>query len=184
MNGDRLTNTLYHLKFREDKIGETLCETRMTRNEVAKFRNAVINDFYFQMHYDDLPLWGFIGKMEDSNLALEETRPRYYLFKHVQFDALYNGNQIIEIHAFSHPNHAVDITEDAEVDLKFTYSVIWNATLTRFENRMSRYLQASLHPVNRQIQWFSFLNSLVVLVLLMGLLVLLFMRRLNNDLRM
>lgn len=184
MTGDRLTNTLYSLKFQEVKREETLCQKRLTRNEVSKFRDAVINDFYFQMHYDDLPLWGFIGKIENSNVALEETRPRYYLFKHVQFDALYNGNQIIEIHAFSHPNHAVDITEDAEVDVNFTYSIFWNATSTQFEDRMNRYLQVSLLPVNRQIHWFSFLNSLVVLVLLTGLLLLFFMRRLNNDLRM
>jgi hypothetical protein len=25
---------------------------------------AVEDDWYFQMYYDDLPVWGFIGKME------------------------------------------------------------------------------------------------------------------------
>ncbi|KAK4762337.1 hypothetical protein SAY86_008105 [Trapa natans] len=184
LTGDRLTNSLYSLKFQEVKREDTICEKRLTRNEIAKFRDAVMNEFYFQMHYDDLPLWGFIGKMENSDVAIEETGPRYYLFKHVQFDALYNGNHIIEIRAFSHPNHAVDITEDTEVDVKFTYSVFWNATTTKFQDRMNRYIQASMLPVNRQIHWFSFINSLVILVLLTGLLLMFFMRRLNNDLRM
>ncbi|OWM73657.1 transmembrane 9 superfamily member 5 [Punica granatum] len=184
LSGDRLTNTLYSLKFGEVKTGVTLCKKRLSRDEVAMFRDAVINDFYFQMHYDDLPLWGFIGKIEDSNWALEEMMPRYYLFKHIKFDAFYNGNQIIEIRAFGHPNHVVDITEDDEVDMEFTYSVFWNTTSTRFEDRMNRYLQTSMLPINKQIHWFSLLNSLVVLVLLMGLFALLFMRRLNNDLRM
>jgi hypothetical protein len=28
------------------------------------FLQAVKEDWYFQMYYDDLPVWGFIGKME------------------------------------------------------------------------------------------------------------------------
>ena len=38
-------------------------------------------DYYFQMFYDDLPIWGFVGKMEKI------PKPhgfdyRYYLFTH------------------------------------------------------------------------------------------------------
>ncbi|XP_034688990.1 transmembrane 9 superfamily member 5-like [Vitis riparia] len=183
LNGDCLTNALYELKFREDKIGETLCQKKLKGDEVAKFRNAVSNDFYFQMYYDDLPLWGFIGKVEDENWTVNENGPKYYLFKHVQFDALYNGNQIIEIRAFSDPNHVVDITEDVDISVKFTYSILWKETSTQFENRMDKYSRASLFPTHQQIRWFSFINSFVIIVLLMGLLTMIFMRHLKNDLR-
>jgi hypothetical protein len=27
---------------------------------------AVMDDWYFQMYYDDLPVWGFIGKVRSS----------------------------------------------------------------------------------------------------------------------
>lgn len=178
-----MTNALYELKFRENKIGETLCQKKLKGDEVAKFRNAVSNDFYFQMYYDDLPLWGFIGKVEDENWTVNENGPKYYLFKHVQFDALYNGNQIIEIRAFSDPNHVVDITEDVDISVKFTYSILWKETYTQFENRMDKYSRASLFPTHQQIRWFSFINSFVIIVLLMGLLTMIFMRHLKNDLR-
>lgn len=183
LNGDRLTNALYELKFREDKTRETLCQKKFKVAEVAKFRDAVIDDFYFQMYYDDLPLWGFVGKVEQESGILGDKGPKYYLFKHVRFDVLYNGDQVIEVRAFSDPNHVVDITEDVEIDVTFTYSVIWNESSTKFKDRLGKYSRASLVPIRRQIHWFSFINSVVIIVLLMGLLTLLFMRRLKNDMR-
>ncbi|XP_022732281.1 transmembrane 9 superfamily member 5-like [Durio zibethinus] len=181
--GDRLTSALYKLKFGEDKIVETLCHKKLERDDVTKFRDAVINDFYFQMYYDDLPFWGFVGKIEEDSWTFEEKAPKYFLFKHVQFDLLYNGNQVIEVRAFGDPDQVVDITEDVGIDVKFTYSVIWNTTSAAFETRMDRYSRASSLPIHQQIHWFSFINSIIIIMLLMGLLTLLFMRRLKNDLR-
>ncbi|KAJ9558959.1 LOW QUALITY PROTEIN: hypothetical protein OSB04_013573, partial [Centaurea solstitialis] len=183
LNGVRLTNTLYTLNFRQDKVGETLCNKKLKRDDLKTFRNAITNDFYFQMYYDDLPLWGFTGKMEEENWTGDGNGPKYYVFKHVQFDALYNDDRIIEIRAFSDPNHAVDITEETEIDVKFTYSISWNATSNGFENRMNKYSRASVSPAQRQIHWFSFGNGVVVIVLLVGLLTMMFMRHLKNDLR-
>ncbi|KAB5561653.1 hypothetical protein DKX38_006610 [Salix brachista] len=182
LNGDRLSSSLYELKFREDKTGVTLCEQRLKGHEVARFRNAVIDDFYFQMYYDDLPLWGFVGKIEEQSWILGEKKFKYYLFKHVQFDVLYNDNQVIEISAFSDPDHAVDITGDVDVDLKFTYSVFWNATPSKFETRMDKYARASLLPVRSQIRWFSFYISIANIVLFTGLLMVFLKRLLKKDL--
>lgn len=183
LNGDRLTNTLYELNFREEKHRTTLCPKKLKAADVAKFRDAVINDFYFQMFYDDLPLWAFVGKVEDESWNTGEKRPKYYLFKHVQFDAVYNDNQVIEIKAFSDPNNVVDITGDAEIDVEFTYTVNWNATSAKFESRMDKYSKASLLPIRQKMHWFSLIESIVIIVLLMGFLALLIMRRLKNDLR-
>ncbi|XP_076911675.1 transmembrane 9 superfamily member 5-like [Bidens hawaiensis] len=183
LNGDRLTNTLYNLNFREDKVDQLLCNKNLKLDEITKFKTAISAEYYFQMYYDNLPLWGFIGKMEDNNWAGDGSGPTYYLFKHVQFDALYNGDQVIEIRAFSDPNHAVDITDKTEIDVTFTYSINWNSTTSEYNSRMNKYSKASLLPTQRQIHWFSFINSVVIIVLLLGLLILLFMRHLKNDLK-
>ncbi|XP_057483220.1 transmembrane 9 superfamily member 5-like [Actinidia eriantha] len=183
LSGDRLVNALYDLKFREDKSGQILCHKKLKRDEIAKFRDAIINEYYFQMYCDDLPFWGFIGKLEEESWSLDGKGPKYYLFEHVQFNVFYNDDQVIETRAFSDPIHFVDITEDVETSVKFTYSVIWNATSIEFENRMDKYSRASLFPTHRQIHWFSFINSIVIMVLLMGLLMVLFMRHLKNDLK-
>nr|KJB55631.1 hypothetical protein B456_009G086000 [Gossypium raimondii] len=183
LSGDRLTSALYKLNFRENKVAETLCHKKLEGDDVAKFRDAVINDFYFQMYYDDLPFWGFVGKIEEDSWTLEKKSLKYFLFKHVQFDVLYNGNQIIEVHAIGDPNQVVDITEDVGVDVQFTYSVVWNTTSAAFDTRMDRYSRASSLPIHLKIHWFSFINSVITIMLLIGLLTLLFMRRLRNDLR-
>ncbi|MFS7908061.1 putative nonaspanin (TM9SF) [Helianthus anomalus] len=183
LNGDRLTNTLYNLNFREDKVDQLLCYKKLKLDEITKFITAIHADYYFQMYYDDLPLWGFIGKTEDNNWAGDGSGPAYYLFTHVQFDAFYNSDQVIEIRAFSDPNHAVDITDKTEIDVKFTYSINWNSTTSEYKNRMNKYSKASLLSTQRQIHWFSFVNSVVIVVLLMGVLILLFMRHLKNDLK-
>ena len=182
LNGDRLTNTLYAINFREEKSLKILCQKKLRVAEIAKFRDAVIKDFFFQMYYDDLPFWAFVGKVEES-WTLDQKRPKYYLFTHVQFDALYNENQIIEVQAFSDPSHVLDITEDVETFVEFTYSVNWNATSVKFKNRMEKYSKASLLPIRQKIHWFSFINSIVIIVLMMGFLTLLIMRRLKNDMR-
>lgn len=183
LNADRLTNALYELKFRENKVGHILCHKKVSEDDVTKFRNAVLNDFYFQMYYDDLPLWGFIGRVEDNSWNINDEGPKYYLFRHVQFDALYNDDQVIEIRAFSDPANIVDITNTVDTTVQFTYSVSWNETFSPFKNRMNKYSRASLLPTPKQIHWFSFINSIVIIVLLMGLLVMMFMRHLKNDLK-
>lgn len=183
LNGDRLGNALYEFKFREDKIGETLCQKKLTIDQVESFKEAINRDFYFQFYLDDLPFWGFIGKIEEDNWTPGGGGPNYYLFSHVQFDVLYNGNRVIEVNAFGDPNRAVDITKDVDIDVKFTYSVLWNATELQFENRMDRYSRASLTPVYRQVHWFSLINSIVIILLLIGLLALLYMRHLKSDLK-
>ncbi|KAF5201263.1 Transmembrane 9 superfamily member [Thalictrum thalictroides] len=38
LNGDRLTNSLYQLKFREDKTMEMICWKLLKRKDIAQFR--------------------------------------------------------------------------------------------------------------------------------------------------
>ena len=38
-------------------------------------------DYYFQMFYDDLPIWGFVGRLEKISKP-HGTEYRYYLFTH------------------------------------------------------------------------------------------------------
>lgn len=184
LNGHRLANAPYGLEFAVNKTGIILCPRNLDKDDVTKFRNAIANDFYYQMYYDDLPLWAYIGKIEDESWSDDgKGKKRYFLFTHVQFDALYNGNQVIEIHAFSDPSHVVDVTEDVDIIVEFTYSIFWTQTNMPHDSRMERYSRASTLPILHQSHWFSFLNSIVIIILLTVLLTLLFTRHLKNDLR-
>ncbi|KAG2260125.1 hypothetical protein Bca52824_079419 [Brassica carinata] len=159
LNGDRFMSSLYDLKFKEDKTDSVLCHKRLTSSEVARFRDTIAQDFYFQMYYDDLPLWGFVGKVErDYSVHGGEENAKYYLFSHLSFNVLYNADEVIGIQSLSVPSYLIDISENAEVDVQFTYSISWNLSSERSETRMDKYSQASFHPISKKIQYFSFLN--------------------------
>lgn len=49
LEGDRMTSTEYDLPFRVDKEHEKLCSRTLTVEEVQKFRQAINDDFYFQV---------------------------------------------------------------------------------------------------------------------------------------
>lgn len=72
------------------------------------------------MFYDDLPVWGFIGKIE--KYVKTDTR-KYFLFTHFHFDLAYNEDRVIEISVSSDPRKSVDITQGDSLKVEFSYSV-------------------------------------------------------------
>ncbi len=46
------------------------------------------------MYLDDLPVWGFIGKLEKGAGSSKE---RLFLFTHFHFELLYNKDNVIEV---------------------------------------------------------------------------------------
>ena len=63
LGGDRLVNTPFDLGFKVDKPDEKICTKQLTRKDQVNLKNAIENDFYFQMIFDQLPLWGLVGKV-------------------------------------------------------------------------------------------------------------------------
>ncbi|KAF5841834.1 putative transporter [Dunaliella salina] len=140
LEGDRLVSTPYDMKFREDRDNQLLCKKHLSREDVQAFRDAVKGDYYFQMYLDDLPVWGFIGKVEKRESSKEE---RYFLFTHFHYDLLYNKNNVIEVDVSSDPLRTVDITSASEMEVEFSYSVKWRETKITYEHRMDRYARYS-----------------------------------------
>lgn len=179
LNGDRLVSSPYKLEFRKNKEPETACKRKLKKEDVAQFRAAVSKDYYFQMYYDDLPIWGFIGKVDKENK--DPSDYKYYLYRHIHFDISHNNGRVIEINVHTDPSALVDLTEDKEVEVEFTYSAGWKETTTPFEKRMEKYSQSSSLPHHLEIHWFSIINSGVTVILLTGFLATILMRVLKND---
>jgi hypothetical protein len=80
LNGDRLVDAPYELNFKEDKNSKILCKKTLTKEQVTKLRDAVAKDYYFQMYYDDLPLWGFLRKLDkDREQGMPNTMLHFLL---------------------------------------------------------------------------------------------------------
>ncbi|URE14341.1 Endomembrane protein 70 [Musa troglodytarum] len=179
LNGDRLVDAPYELNFREEKRSKSLCKKSLSKKDVGKLRDAVSKDYYFQMYYDDLPLWGFLGRIKKDKP--DSSKSKYLLFKHIHFEILYNGDRVIEINVQADPNLSVDITDDKEINVEFSYSVSWKKTEVPFEKRMEKYSKSSFLPHHLEIHWFSIVNSCVTVLLLTGFLATILMRVLKND---
>ncbi|KAK6786436.1 hypothetical protein RDI58_014961 [Solanum bulbocastanum] len=78
-------------------------------------------------------------------------------------------DRVIEIIARLDPRSILDLKEDREVDVEFTYTKKWKGTYILFENRMDKFIQTSLLYI-LEIHWFSIINSCVTFLLLMGFL--------------
>ena len=190
LKGDRPTKTLYDIKFREDKKFASLCKKTLTAEEVVKFRQAIIDDYYFEMMIDELPIWGYVGELEtrggkasDGSAAPAGSvnATRDFLFTHLDFSIAYNNQHIIEVNVSADPLQRVDLAHPGSKDVEFSYSVRWLASDVPLAERMSRYAQYSFLPQSFEIHWLSIINSFVLVLLLTGFLSIILMRVLKND---
>ena len=65
LEGDRLVNTPFKIPFKTDRNDEFLCNKELSQKDQHKLKRAIESDYYFQMYFDQLPLWGFLGKVRD-----------------------------------------------------------------------------------------------------------------------
>ena len=103
------------------------------------------------MFYDDLPIWGFIGKVEKVMHPGEKTEYKFFLFTHIHFDILYNGNRVIEVNVSTDPSKIKDITQGDKLLVDFTYSVKWKDTTIPYEKRMDKYSRYSFLPQHLEV---------------------------------
>ena len=112
------------------------------------------------MFYDDLPIWGFIGKTEKLMRPGEKPSLRFYLFTHIHFDILYNGNRVIEVNVSTDPARTVDITNGDKIIVDYTYSVSWREAPIPYEKRMEKYSRYSFLPQHLEVRLHSHAGNL------------------------
>jgi hypothetical protein len=189
VDGNRMVATPYELSFKKDKQRTTLCSKTISGDDLDAFRKAVSKDYYFQFLYDDLPIWGYVGKVEAVKPAAAGASttaapaPKLFLFTHFQFDVSYNGERVIEINVSTDPTQVVDISDEIgdQVTAEFTYGVTWKETAVTFDKRMDKYRKYQFLKQHLEIHWFSIINSCVTVLLLTGFLATILMRVLKND---
>ncbi|XP_028098204.1 transmembrane 9 superfamily member 2-like isoform X3 [Camellia sinensis] len=178
--GDRLASAPYKIDFLVEKDAELACKKKLKKEEVSQFRTALAQDYYIEMYFDDLPAWAFIGKVDRPYLA-ETNDYKYLLFTHMVFEFLYNKEHVIEITARIDQSFVIDLTEDKEVNVEFTYTVKWRETNIAFEKRMEKYSSSSSLPRHLRIHWFAVMNSCLAVLILLGCLVMFYVRVLKKD---
>jgi len=170
LSGYELVQSPIKIHFKTDVKSKLLCEVKngLSSSEVEKFTQAVIDQYWFEFFLDDLPIWGLVGDVQETDSVP-------FIWTHQTLHIRYNEDRIIE----------VTLNQDSPFNLvankafSWTYSIEWEATDIEFEERFDRYLDDKFFE--HQIHWFSLFNSFMMLTFLVGLVSIILMRALKKD---
>jgi transmembrane 9 superfamily protein 3 len=103
------------------------------------------------MFYDDIPIWSFIGKTEKENRNGKD-HIFYYLSLHMHFDTVYNGNRVVDVMLSAVKSMPVEIPEEGDFTLHYSYSVKWTAAATPFEKWLTKFEFYAYGPEHLKIR--------------------------------
>lgn len=101
LSGFELKGSIYPINFRDNVEDKEVCRfcslnssfilTYLTisvntdEDVYDRFSEAIQSQYWFEFFFDDLPLWGLVGVIQDD---------KKYLYLHYQFTIEYNDNQV------------------------------------------------------------------------------------------
>jgi len=182
--GDRRETSPYELTFMDNVHWRLLCNQHLTPDQVNQLKEAIHNNWFFEMFIEDLPMWGYIGDIAGEDLILGEVESSStYLFPHLHFRIGVNDNRIVATSLSTDSEKKVDITDVTKgVNVDFTYSVEWYPEPDlKWRDRMSRYHDSRFLPSTFEVHWLSIINAFVLVLLLTAFLVIILLRVLKND---
>ena len=94
--GDRRETAPYEITFLDSVDWRLLCKKELGKTELTRLKNAIHDNYFFEMFVEDLPMWGYIGDVANEDLIIGEVEgSKTYLFPHLHFYLGYNGDQIV-----------------------------------------------------------------------------------------
>jgi transmembrane 9 superfamily member 1 len=96
--GDRRETSPYEISFMDSVDWRLLCQTTLEKSDLQKLKDAIHNNYFFEMFIEDLPMWGYIGDVTDEDLIIGEVQgSKTFLFPHLHFFIGYHDNQIVAV---------------------------------------------------------------------------------------
>jgi len=94
--GDRRETSPYEISFQDSVDWRLLCKATLDKEQMLKFKEAIHNNYFFEMFVEDLPMWGYIGDATNEDFLIGEVKgSKTFLFPHLHFYLGYNGDQIV-----------------------------------------------------------------------------------------
>lgn len=176
--GDRMALSTYSIRFKESFDRKELCVVELKRHDLHKLTEAIEDLYYFEFVYDELPIRGFIGHLEEGSFLPHHHKT--FLWTHLHFTFTYNGDQVISANVSTLGTSPLAL-DDIELPYKvtFTYSAKWFPTQKKYSERNKN--QPKFFPKTLEIHWLSIINSVVLVCLLLGFVMLILLRVLRND---
>ena len=117
-------------------------------------KDAVEDDYFFEMFIDELPMWAYVGEVvhEEFLLGKNIQGSRVYIYPHLAFSIGFNGDQIVSVNVTTDPSRRIDVS-DEHVGQEVSYFL-------EFFN-MFKYRKYYFYVINRSfflILWSGFIN--------------------------
>jgi len=132
-DGGRRELTGFRLPFAADLGTEELCTVHPGPRDVRRLREAVLNDWFYKLEVDGLPVVGFVGHvttddaadggaLEDLALGRAHREPELVLYRHVTFEIHHNGPHVVEVIISTNSDTAIRVPSQGDVMDPFTYT--------------------------------------------------------------
>eukprot|EP01059_Diplonema_ambulator_P014790 TRINITY_DN25782_c0_g1_i1.p1 TRINITY_DN25782_c0_g1~~TRINITY_DN25782_c0_g1_i1.p1 ORF type:complete len:585 (+),score=173.44 TRINITY_DN25782_c0_g1_i1:23-1756(+) len=174
LGGSRKIYSGYRIKYATDSVHEQLCTVNLGVREVAGFVNAIRHRWYSITHLDNIPMKCAVGETDSKG--------EVFLYVHHKFNFSYNREHVIDTKVEPDRRTKVRLEEGVGVEVTFTYEVKWTETLVPYEDRPS-FNPGDIMQEEIDIQWFSIINSLVLVDILTFFLIFLTLRLLKRDIQ-
>eukprot|EP01094_Clydonella_sp_ATCC50884_P013491 TRINITY_DN2377_c0_g2_i1.p1 TRINITY_DN2377_c0_g2~~TRINITY_DN2377_c0_g2_i1.p1 ORF type:complete len:587 (+),score=167.56 TRINITY_DN2377_c0_g2_i1:148-1908(+) len=180
LDGLRKTESLFELKFRTEIQHAPLCKRLLTLEDAAEFIDAIDNDYYFTMFYDDIPLGNFVGLRDSVGvLPSGELQTAHYLPLHMHFTLLYHGDNVIYGNVSMDASRLLPLEDiNTPTEVTFSYSASWAYSEVTVGDRAVFFSDVYLEE-EAEIRWLSLVNSIILAVVLV-LTVLFIMHRIRS----
>uniref|UniRef100_A0A1I8JQS6 Transmembrane 9 superfamily member n=1 Tax=Macrostomum lignano TaxID=282301 RepID=A0A1I8JQS6_9PLAT len=166
LDGDRMAQSMFDIRFGQDAADKVLCSKQLSAADLEQLRTAVEDLYYFEFVVDDIPVRGFVGTWRRR--ASCRTRTRFY----------FSGQRIVFVKVVTQEKAPVDLAKLLQPgsQVAFTYS-----SDVKFEDRAKLIKDTSFFPKTLEIHWLSVINSLILVLLLIGFVTVILFRILKKD---
>eukprot|EP01059_Diplonema_ambulator_P002702 TRINITY_DN12349_c0_g1_i1.p1 TRINITY_DN12349_c0_g1~~TRINITY_DN12349_c0_g1_i1.p1 ORF type:complete len:589 (+),score=207.79 TRINITY_DN12349_c0_g1_i1:44-1768(+) len=166
LTGDELMKLNVKVEFKRNAKRQEICKRSIDAHDAEVLKDAIKSQYWYQLFVDDLPTWAALGKV---------VKGEHMIYTHQRFSLGYNNDQIVLVNLTA--ENKVAVREG--IELEFTYSVEWEESRIKFDNRFRRYLDESFFEHN--IHWVSVLNSFMMVFVLACIVMIVLLRTLKAD---
>ncbi|KAI8086354.1 uncharacterized protein BX664DRAFT_359893 [Halteromyces radiatus] len=176
LQGMDLINSGIPMKYLVPVDNQVFCKQVLRHDDIGLLKYAVQGQYWYTMFVDDLPISGFVGMIENPE---DPENIQYYLHTHKEFIIEYNQDRIIAVMLRPGDNPILLDSKQPTIEIEFTYSVEWQPTAIKFEDRFTRLLESDFFE--HQVHWLSIFSSFMMVLFLTGLVSVILLRTIKND---
>jgi len=157
LTGNRKMNSLYEIQFQVNSPKKQICDQTFSNEQLEKFRNAIKQNYYFEMFIEEIPVGNAIGVFKDG---------RIYLANTLKFSLYHNptSGSLVSAQVSFDENDLIDISQPMTAQIAFSYTVQFVPTdiEVAINSSYDTFFTDDGH-------WFSIMNSFVLVTLLIVL---------------